>query len=341
MLERLAACLRHLVEQNEGDKLPTLIVAGDGLGLAFGTYQETLTLFEVLMENLFRPGAEVCDSIVYIPGNHDHHIWELAREASYARQIGDSDKQHDLPRSAHVTSPLQNEGLPSDLLNNLATRIGGGDEPVARVDVIYPNLALVRESTDRCVLIHHGHYAEDVYRFFSIARRALFPGRPEPATVEEIENENYAWVDFVWSLLGRSGEAGRDFEALFLTFRNPDHVRARASELASRMAKALDLPLLPSERLERVVIKKSLDWYAGRFVTERFVRDGPYSDSTMEGLQKYVFGPSFRQLRSRRSGCRFWSHPQAVREDRVPAGRRSRNKGVQHRWVDNRFPASF
>ncbi len=296
MLERLAACLRHLIEQNEGDQLPTLIVAGDGLGLAFGTYQETLTLFGVLMENLFRPGAEVCDSIVYIPGNHDHHIWELAREAGYARQIGDSDKRLDIPRAAHVTSPLRTAGLPSDLLNNLATRIGGGEEPVTRVDVIYPNLALVREASDRCVLIHHGHYAEDVYRFFSIARRALFPGRPEPATVEEIENENYAWVDFVWSLLGRSGEAGRDFEALFLTLRNPDHVRARASELAARMAKVLDLPLLPSERLERAVIKKSLDWYAGRFVTERFVRDGPYSESTMKGLQKYVFGPSFRQL---------------------------------------------
>ncbi len=296
MLERLAACLRHVVEQNEGDQLPTLIVAGDGLGLAFGSYQETLTLFGFLMESLFEPGAEVCDSIVYIPGNHDHHIWELAREAGYARQVGDSDKRHALPPSVHVTSPLPTAGLPSDLLNSLATRIGGGGEPVTRVDVIYPNLALVRESSDRCVLIHHGHYAEDVYRFFSIARRALFPGRPAPATVEEIENENYAWVDFVWSLLGRSGEAGRDFEALFLTLRNPDHVRARASELAARMAKALDLPLLPSERLERMVIKKSLDWYAGRFVTERFVRDGPYSESTMEGLQKYVFGPSFRQL---------------------------------------------
>lgn len=296
MLERLAVCLRHLVEQNEGAQLPTLIVAGDGLGLAFGSYQETLTLFGFLMESLFEPGAEVCDSIVYIPGNHDHHIWELAREAGYARQVGDSDKRHALPPPAHVTSPLPTAGLPSDLLNSLATRIGGGGKPVARVDVIYPNLALVRESSDRCVLIHHGHYAEDVYRFFSIARRALFPGRPGPATVEEIENENYAWVDFVWSLLGRSGEAGRDFEALFLTLRNPDHVRARASELAGRMAKALDLPLLPSERLERMVIKKSLDWYAGRFVTERFVRDGPYSESTMEGLQRYVFGPSFRQL---------------------------------------------
>lgn len=292
MLEALAGCLRQVVAQNRGGDRPVLVIAGDGLGLAFATYPETLTLFGLFLDALLDPADPVCGRIVYVPGNHDHHLWELAREEMYARAIAEADPALDLPAAPHVTSPLIEAAVRSTLLTNVARRRGHDID----IDVVYPNLALIAERSGRCLLVHHGHYAEDVYRFFSLARRALFDGRVEPRTVAEIERQNHAWVDFVWSLLGRSGEAGKDFESLFLTLRNPELVRARADELSERLAIALDLPFLPAERLERAVIRKALTWYAGRFVTERFVRESPCSAHTMRGLERYVFGPSYRQL---------------------------------------------
>ncbi len=33
-----------------------------------------------------------------------------------------------------------------------------------------------------------------------------------PTTIEGIETENFAWIDFFWSMMGRSGEAGEAVE---------------------------------------------------------------------------------------------------------------------------------
>ena len=48
--------------------------------------------------NIYAAGRELFGRIIYIPGNHDHHLWELARETQYVEYIGrHPDKRLDQP----------------------------------------------------------------------------------------------------------------------------------------------------------------------------------------------------------------------------------------------------
>ena len=48
------------------------------------------------------------------------------------------------------------------------------------------------------------------YRLVSTVTGMMFPDKKKPEAVYEWEAENFAWVDFFWSTLGRSGGAGDD-----------------------------------------------------------------------------------------------------------------------------------
>ena len=54
------------------------------------------------------------------------------------------------------------------------------------------------------MIIHHGHYIESMYLLMSNLNQLMF-NKPLPTDVAEIEEDNFAWIDFFWSSLGRSG----------------------------------------------------------------------------------------------------------------------------------------
>src|SRR5213592_2593664 len=82
VLSHLVECLKELIDQNEDrDEKPTLILNGDILELALTTDNEAAMVFERLVELILpRNGERLFKEIKYIPGNHDHHLWETARE---------------------------------------------------------------------------------------------------------------------------------------------------------------------------------------------------------------------------------------------------------------------
>ena len=83
----LVDCLKAIIGRDT--EPPTLILAGDILELALAETQEAAMVFERFCELIL--GEEpLAKQIVYIPGNHDHHIWELAREvkATYVYVAG-------------------------------------------------------------------------------------------------------------------------------------------------------------------------------------------------------------------------------------------------------------
>ena len=83
----LAKCLRDLISKNEGPEKPTLILNGDILELALSEYNTSAMIFERFLETVMAKDRELFDKIIYIPGNHDHHLWELARETQYVDHI--------------------------------------------------------------------------------------------------------------------------------------------------------------------------------------------------------------------------------------------------------------
>src|SRR5258708_653003 len=94
VLIQLVECLKSLIQQNENADQPTLILNGDILELALTTENEAAMVFERFIELIFpAQGERVFKEIIFIPGNHDHHLWETAREAQYVNYISRNDSQ--------------------------------------------------------------------------------------------------------------------------------------------------------------------------------------------------------------------------------------------------------
>lgn len=292
----LVEVLRDLVGRNRGDGRPTLIVNGDFLDLAVSRLDAALTHFRQFAALVLAPSDPLFDRIVFLPGNHDHHLWEIARETQYAAAIDRAGAV--LPPMRHTTPPTIEGGVPSFLLSRLLRSVLP-DEPdedrLRRLVVVYPNLVLTAGDR-RAVILHHGHYAEGIYHLVSRAYRWLFPGRPEPSTVEALEGENFAWIDFFWSLLGRSGAAAPDIETLSEMLHYPEHVGEYADELAERAAAARDIPWIPGDALEKRALKQIFSSIAERFAGERFHRERVCTAETMGVLGRYLFGPTLDQV---------------------------------------------
>ena len=89
VLEKLVECLRYLIDQNEDKtKKPTLVLNGDILELALADYRDAAMTFERFIDQIMddHPG-KMFEQIFYTPGNHDHHLWETARESQYVDYI--------------------------------------------------------------------------------------------------------------------------------------------------------------------------------------------------------------------------------------------------------------
>ncbi|WP_440955884.1 metallophosphoesterase [Methanosarcina sp. Mfa9] len=87
VMVKLVDCLKEIIDENEGSKKPTLILNGDILELALTKTNIAAMTFDRFLELIIKEGEELFDRIIYLPGNHDHHIWELARENQYLKYI--------------------------------------------------------------------------------------------------------------------------------------------------------------------------------------------------------------------------------------------------------------
>ena len=168
VLRALTECIRSLVTRN-GDKRPILVLNGDVMELALASDEYSAIVFQQFMELVMAPGDELFSEVWFLPGNHDHHRWEAAREAQYADFLL---RHPEVPvphpmfstrmlreRETHpTTSPLLTALLRRAVASATGTRAEPDQlaQPGPAVSVIYPNLAVT--SGDRCVVFHHGHY---------------------------------------------------------------------------------------------------------------------------------------------------------------------------------------
>jgi hypothetical protein len=228
--------LRELLQKNRQENgaefermgKPTLVLMGDVLDLAFSTMNGAGMVFETFMRLISQYEERLFDRIIFIPGNHDHHLWETAREIKYLDYVRTHPDQPTIelipwhatnvfvtkdsrtrqPDTRILTLPIY-----SEFLTILVQKI-----PVLndhKVQIAYPNFGLFNQDNSNCVLFHHGHFFEGLYYFTSTLKELIFPHQRWPTNVWDIECENFAWIDFVWSELGRSGQVGKDMETIY------------------------------------------------------------------------------------------------------------------------------
>jgi UDP-2,3-diacylglucosamine pyrophosphatase LpxH len=303
VMKALVECLRAVVDANAPSDRPTLILNGDVLELALADDHVAATVFEQFVELTFsRSDPMFAQTAYFVPGNHDHHLWESARERHYAQYV----------RSVPIGDPLQpawhstrlrvlhdDQPLAAELLTALAHRAGPSCD--MELQTVYPNLGFVSHDGRRAVVIHHGHYVESMYTLMSTLNLMMFEDAL-PEEVWEWESENFAWIDFFWSTLGRSGDVGKNVALAYDALRSSAATERLIDNLSQGLAEQL-----PTGRLRRRAVARAARIVLNHAATRAAAAERRHpaailSADAEEGLRRYVEGPVFRQLRRECNG---------------------------------------
>ncbi len=300
VLTGLVSGLRELTRGQH--RPPTLVLAGDILDLALSPDEASAMVFRLFAHLAYDDGVPVFDPVVhYVPGNHDHHEWEIARESQYVRYASAQPATAPLVAPWHTTKLVPGDERPaasSALLTGL-TRVQAGGDQAIEVRMSYPNLALHAANGRRSLIVSHGHFTESIYTLMSRLRAILYPGQglTVPTDIERLEEENFAWIDFFWSTLGRSGQVGTDVGVIYADLTSPQDVDAFVANLISALLATGKGPswLHPGESwLLNAIFKREANRVAR---SERGTPTETLTAAGQAGLRAYLEGPVRGQLR--------------------------------------------
>ena len=297
LLSGLVDGLRQLTRGQ--DRPPTLILAGDILDLALSPDEVCTMVYRLFAHEAFGDGPPAFDPVVhYVPGNHDHHEWEITRENQYVTYVCGQPADAELVGPWHTTKLVPAAEHPvasSTLLTGLARSQPGATG--VTVDVSYPNLALRTPDESRCLVVSHGHYTESIYMLMSQLRNILYPGQRQGLTedIDQLEAENFAWIDFFWSTLGRSGQVGTDVGLIYADLTSATDIDTLVSNLVVAMtAKGPGWLRGPERWVLNEVLKREITRIAR---SERGTPTVTLTAAGQDGLRNYLEGPVLGQLR--------------------------------------------
>jgi hypothetical protein len=306
-LRALAACLRELAGQSTGPLKPTLILNGDILELALCEPDHAIKTFAQFIALLTREGESVFDEIVYVPGNHDHHLWEMARETQYLNYMRRLARIEELEPAWHTTKLFMGrkgkDRLAQATLTTVARKVVGRED--LEVLTAYPNFGILDRDggQGRSVLFHHGHFIEAIYHAMSTAASLVFSDHRFPSDVYALEAENFAWIDFFWSTMGRSGQAGTDVERIYEATGDAASLRKLTDSLARNLAWRFHL-FTSRDSLEEAALRWLFRQVVGRVAGRQERQRGaasrplPLSEDAEKGLRWYLEGPLRNQVRA-------------------------------------------
>jgi hypothetical protein len=302
VLEQLVRCMEELVSLNENqDVKPVLVLNGDILELALATTNQAAMAFMRFIDLIIpETGEPLIEKIIYVPGNHDHHLWEIARETQYLNHIGGIDPGERLPVPWHASNMFE-EGdtlsIPAPFLMGLIKRLPHLSRKRKLITSFYPNYGILASDRRRAVVFHHGHFTEGLYQIMSTLRTMVFPDREPPVMPWDIEAENFAWIDFFWSAMGRSGEVGKDIGLLYECIQDERARRRILRNLSRSLAERYDLPGW-GDWMETKVLDGIFGLLSEKVnKLERLqIEERPLSREAQRGLWTYVEGPLKEQI---------------------------------------------
>ncbi|MBU2552518.1 MAG: metallophosphoesterase [Proteobacteria bacterium] len=296
VLEKLVDCLSGLISGNQSQaEKPTLILNGDILEIALARTNEAAMAFERFIELIAPKDREpLFDRIIYNPGNHDHHLWEMARETQYVENVlKNTAWGSPLPVPWHATNIFK-EPVPSFFLTRLIQRYQPLQE--TNIQTAYPNFGLLNRNKSKCIIFHHGHFIEPIYMLMSIIKTMFFPDTRIPADIWDLEAENFAWIDFFWSTLGRSEGVGQKVNNIYEFLQDKKVVKRLLSNFSKSLAEKYDLPGW-GDRMEAALLDRVFSYAVDRISgLEKNVGEDVLSDEAREGFWTYMEGPLRSQV---------------------------------------------
>lgn len=308
VLLRLAECVHELIAANDPSApRPDLILNGDILELALAGEETAASVFVQCLRALV-PAARSFGEIICLPGNHDHHLWETAREAQYLNYVRRQGVQAPLEAPWHTTKVFMDmqgvDRLSSDFLNTMARRLPHLGEAKAEILIAYPNYGIRAPGGTEALVFHHGHFIEALYRLMSTATSLVFPDKKMPETVYALEEENFAWIDFFWSAMGRQGDTGAGVERIYEATMDEGSLRRLTDTLARSLARRYDIPYVWPEWLEERIWRTAFRQLVVRNVAGKQERQQtaladphfPLSEESRRELRWYVEQLLVRQM---------------------------------------------
>lgn len=199
--QKLNNMLQKITRNSKG--ISDLVLVGDIIDLSLSTYSNCVLqareFFRQLLAGIL-PGA-----LVWVPGNHDHHIWVQVCEEEY---IEAPMRESRLPIEF---SPISGAGKGTGAMNryNKGVQFLLGLLPYHVRDrfwVAYPNY--VTTCDDENLLFHHGH-------FFDKKISWIGTSLIEAQSLSELEMFNSSYLDFIWYGSGQSGRLSEQIENFY------------------------------------------------------------------------------------------------------------------------------
>ena len=191
----------------EAGGLAEVVFVGDIMDLSLASYNDCVLQareFFRLMFTGLSPGA-----VVWVPGNHDHHIWLQVCEEEY---IKGPLLNHRLPLEyPRITGPGKGTGAFNSL--NLGVKFLMSLWPPylrGRFWLAYPNY--VTTCGDQTILFHHGH-------FFDRKQSWIGTNVIQAQNLSELEMFNSSYLEFIMYGSGQSGRLSEQIENVFEEFR--------------------------------------------------------------------------------------------------------------------------
>lgn len=299
--EVLTAFANGLGETLRDGERPQLVLLGDALDLGLSPFGDVSKSFLQLLDAFFpADGPELfARDIVYIAGNHDHHLWRMAQDHDFVMALQNGRIPEDLdPTTRIFGTPSHRCRLMESLIAHRPHLAG------ATVRIAYPNWGLADAETGRAVVMHHGHYLDGMYRALSNMRGFLKDGSPLPATMRQLEQENGPWIDFLWSDLGSAGDIGTGAGSLYEVMLSAGASHDFAEGIARRITGGLHSKLGINPKMELKygvtldnLIRAAVDLTAGRAAERQ--RDGyghVLGDAEIEDLGWYLGTPLLNEI---------------------------------------------
>jgi len=163
--------IKEIVSINDSKNyVEKLILNGDIVDLAMARHNEIYDNAAFVFDKLF--SIIKVKEIIYIPGNHDHHIWVEAIE------------YYNNKKYKHCTKT----GLLEDKDKIISKYIFVPSSSDVKIIISYPNYVL--EEEDNYLIFHHGHFiAPSVLRWFM---------KDKIDNLNEIEELLWRELEFIW-----------------------------------------------------------------------------------------------------------------------------------------------
>lgn len=253
-----------------------LILNGDILDFSINSFANSCNIAKKFFQEIKKKGQSIVKQIIYIPGNHDKHIWDAVEwEVNVIRKL----EKHKDTRAFKRTQPgiidLSTNSKDKNLLLPRVSYVEGenrygdlfleglfeSEDNKLPINIVYPNLYI---KVNNCIyIITHGHMFDTPWVLLS----ELLEGwrNIECGEIQHFEEYNYPLTSMICTGVGQGGDVS-DLLYNILTDIRRDKNKKNLEQMIGYMLSRLpiifgkNLFLLKSKKVN-TFITKIIIWY--------------------------------------------------------------------------------